>query len=193
MQGLFFARFYTGARILVHIIFPKGRFCFMIINLEEATLDDVAKNYQDVIKEACANKSYSDNLRDLISDCIGNDNISTILAFPNAFIALENNGFVAWNNLVLDVESNIERLIAAGYGRSDVLSAIADDIFYGSQYSDESPSHLCDVFEKYGSSRVKTIIQNNHPNINDAYLDEIVDNIGDFCDEMLSLRKFLAE
>ena len=165
----------------------------MIISLKEATLDDVAKNYQDVIKEACASESYCDDLRDLISDCVSDDNISTVLAFPNAFIALENNGFVAWNNLVLDVESNIERLIAAGYGRSDVLAAIANDIFYGSQYSDESPSHLCDVFDKYGSSRVKTIIHNNHPNIDDKYLDDIVDCIGDFCDEMLNLRKFLAE
>ena len=158
----------------------------MIISLKEATLDDVGKNYQDVIKEACASESYCDDLRDLISDCVSDDNISTVLAFPNAFIALENNGFVAWNNLVLDVESNIERLIAAGYGRSDVLAAIANDIFYGSQYSDESPSHLCDVFDKYGSSRVKTIIHNNHPNIDDKYLDDVGD-------EMLNLRKFLAE
>jgi hypothetical protein len=165
----------------------------MIIKLEEATLEDVAKNYQDVIKEACESESYCEELRDLISDCIGDDNISTILAFPDAFKALESSGFVAWNNLVLDAESNAERLIAAGYDRSDVLSAIADGIFYYSQYSDESPSNLCDTFDKYGSSCVKAIIHNNHPNINEEYLDEIVDCIGDYCDEMLNLRQFLAE
>lgn len=165
----------------------------MIINLKEATLEDVAKNYQDVIKEACESESYCEELRELFSDCIGDDYISTVLAFPDAFKALEDNGFVAWNVFVLDMESNVERLIAAGYDRSYVLSAVADDIYYYSQYSDESPSNLCDTFDKYGSSCVKAIIHNNHPNINEEYLDEIVDNIGDYCDEMLNLRQFLAE
>lgn len=165
----------------------------MIINLKEATLDDVAKNYQDVIKEACESESYCNDLRDLISECIGDDNISTVLAFPNAFKALHDAGFAPWNVFVLDAESNIDKLINAGFDRSEVLSVVANDIFLSSQYNDESPSFLCDTFEKYGDSHVKTIIQNNHPNINGPYLDEIVDIISSCCDEMSELRKFLAE
>ena len=165
----------------------------MVIKLENATLEDVAKNFKDVIKEAKANSDYCDEFRDLISECIGDDNIATVLAYPEAFKAFDDNGFAAWNVFVLDTESNINKLIAAGYDKSSVLSVIADDIFYGSPYIDEASPHLIDVYGNDGDEGIKEIIRNNHAGINESYLDEIVSNIGDFCEEMLEVRAFLAE
>lgn len=165
----------------------------MVIKLESATLEDVAKNCEDVIKEAMANSDYYDELSDLISESVGDDNIAVILAYPEAFKAFDDNGFAAWNVFVLDTESNIDKLIAAGYDKSSVLSAVADDIFYGSPYADESSPHFVDVYQKLGADGIKKIIRNNHTGINESYLDEIVSNIGEFCDEMLEVREFLAE
>lgn len=164
----------------------------MIINLKEATLDDVAKNYQDVIRQAKADSNYCDELRDLFSECIGDDNLATVLTYPDAFKAIDDNGFAAWHVFILDTESNIDKLIAAGYDKSSVLSVIADDIFYGSPYTDEASPHLIDVYSNDGDEGIKEIIRNNHTGINESYLDEIVSNIGDFCEEMLEVRSFLS-
>ena len=165
----------------------------MVINLENATLEDVARNYEDVIEEAKANSDYYGELRHLISECIGDDNITTVLAHPDAFKALDDNNFAAWNVFILDTESNIDRLVAAGYDKSDVLAVVADGIFYGSPYADEASPHLIDVFDNDGDEGIKKIIRNNHAKINESYLDEIVSNICDFCDAMLAVREFLAE
>lgn len=165
----------------------------MVIKLESATLEDVARNYEDVIEEAKASSDYYDELRDLISECIGDDNIATVLAHPDAFKALDDNGFAAWNVFILDTENNIDKLIAAGYDKSSVLAVVADDIFYASPYADEASPHLIDVYNNDGDEGIKEIIRNNHAGINESYLDEIVSNIGDFCEEMLEVRGFLAE
>ena len=163
----------------------------MYLDLKNATLDDVARNYQDVIRQAKTDSDYCDELRDLFSECIGDDNLGIVLAHPDAFKAIDDNGFAAWHVFILDTESNIDKLINAGYDRSEVLSSVANDIFYGSPYADESPSHFADVLAEHGSDKIKAIVQGNHK-IDESYLDEIVDGICDYCEEMLEIRSFLS-
>lgn len=163
----------------------------MYLELKNATLDDVAKDYKNVLKHAKESRKYFEDLHDLISECIGDDFLPTVLRYPDAFKAMDDNGFAAWSVFVLDVESNIDKLISAGYERSDVLSTVADHIYYGSPYRDESPTILADTYAKSGSEGVKAIIRSNHA-IDESYLDEIASGIGDLCDETLEIRSFLS-
>lgn len=153
----------------------------MIINLKTATLEDVAKNYNDIIRKAIADADYYSELKELFRDCIGDDNLSVVTAYPDAFKAFENNGIVTWNVLILNVSSNITRLINAGYDKDDVLEAVANDIYMGSVLTDESPAFYQRLFNNYDTRTVRAEIKSRHPEIDDQYLLDIMNIIYDRC------------
>jgi len=153
----------------------------MIINLKTATLEDVAKNYNDIIHKAIADADYYSELRDLFSDCISDNNLSIITAYPDAFKAFEDNGITTWNVLVLDIPSNITRLINAGYDKDDVLEAVANDIYMGSVLTDESPTFYQRLFNNYDTRTVRAEIKSRHPEIDDQYILDIMNIIYDRC------------
>lgn len=158
----------------------------MIIDLKTATLDDVAKNYTDVIKHAKENASYLEELNELFAECIGDDNLYTIISHPDAFKAFEDNGLVTWDVLILDILNNIQKLIRAGYDQEDVLLAAAGDIYQGNLCNDECPEYYQDLFDTTSLDHIKKLVGYHHPGIPAQYLNEIVNNIGDLCVESFS-------
>ena len=154
-----------------------------MLEIDERTiLEDVCEHFQEVIDEALANPEYSGKLMDLFHDYIGDDCLSTVLKYPEAFKAFEEHGFIPWKACVLDIEGNIGRLIGAGYDRSDILHTVAYDIFSGTPYLGELTEDFVRLYEEYGPDRIKEIVTTNHPSIDSAYIDEIVDNIAEMCD-----------
>ena len=155
----------------------------LVIN-STTTLEDVCKHYQEVIDEAESDSDYRYQLKELISDYIGDDCISVVLKHPQAFKALSNLGFYqCWACLILDLEGNIDNLIAAGYDRTDVLSAIASSIFMGNPCTNESHSDYVKSYEMHGYDGIKGTVRQYHT-INESYLDEIVDDIAELCENM---------
>ncbi len=162
----------------------------MVVEINNTTtLGDVVENYEDVIAMANADYCYRYDLGKFFGDYVGDDNLSEVLAHPDAFKAFAENNLISWNLLLLDTPSNISRLISAGYSREEVLEVVARDLYEGSALTGESPKFYNDLFNNYDTRTVRQCIHNYHPNIPGKYLTDIMNIIYNLCLESLEINR----
>ena len=137
------------------------------------TIEELVRNYKEVIEKAEMDKDY----RDFIMDCFDIDffwvvSIDFVIEHVHEIKALQDAGLGCWYNLAKNVSENMTRLIEAGYDENEVLETAVNEINNNTVFDNQRR------FKKaIANNSVSVLIAELVPNVDPSFLDRIAAQI----------------